>query len=76
MNGQVDMPTMRQLDQFITARGDVFRAQVVGHFDAGGPVCRLEAIIDATQQPPKLLQLRDLTDLGRGFSQAQLLQQQ
>lgn len=75
VNGQVDLPTLRQLDQFITARGDVFRAQVVGHFDEGGPVCRLEVIIDATQQPPKLLQIRDLTDLGRGFSHAQLLQQ-
>ena len=56
-------------------RGDVFRAQVVGHFDEGGPVCRLEVILDATVQPPKLLQIRDLTDLGRGFSHAQLLQQ-
>ena len=75
MNGQLDLPTLRALDQFITARGDVFRAQIVGHFDAGGPVCRLEAVIDATQQPPKLIQLRDLTDLGRGFSHGQLLQQ-
>lgn len=75
MNGQVDLPTMRQLDQFITARGDVFRAQVIGHFDAGGPVCRLEVVIDATQQPPKVIQLRDLTDLGRGFSLSQLIQQ-
>ncbi len=75
MNGQVDLETMRQLDQFITARGDVFRAQVIGHFDSGGPLCRLEAIIDATTQPPKLIEIRDLTDLGRGFSQAQLIQQ-
>lgn len=75
MEGQVDLPTMRELDQYITARGDVFRAQVVGHFDAGGPICRLEAVIDATQQPPKVIQLRDLTDLGRGFSHNQLLQQ-
>lgn len=73
INGQVDLPTMRQLDQFITARGDVFRAQVIGHFDEGGPVTRLEAVIDATEQPPQVIQLRDLTDLGRGFSQAQLL---
>lgn len=75
INGQVDLPTMRQLDQFITARGDVFRAQVIGHYYAGGPVCRLEAVIDATQQPPKVVQLRDLTDLGRGFSLSQLIQQ-
>ncbi|MCA9070486.1 MAG: hypothetical protein KDA84_16250, partial [Planctomycetaceae bacterium] len=75
INGQIDVPTMRQLDQFVTARGDVFRAQVIGHFDAGGPVCRLDAVIDATQQPPKVIQLRDLTDLGRGFSLPQLIQQ-
>ena len=58
---------MRQLDRYITGRGDVYRIQSVGYFDAGGPVTRLEAVIDATRQPPQIVQLSDLTDLGRGY---------
>jgi hypothetical protein len=33
---------------------------------------RVEAVIDATQKPPQVVFMRDLTELGRGFS-AQLL---
>jgi hypothetical protein len=58
---------MRQLDPYVTGRGDVYRIQSLGYFDAGGPVTRLEAVLDATRQPPKLACLRDLTDLGRGY---------
>jgi hypothetical protein len=65
--GLVDLGQMRQLDRYITGRGDVHRIQSVGYFDAGGPVTRLEAVIDATARPPKLVLLRDLTELGRGF---------
>ena len=36
--------------------------------DGGGPVARIEAVIDATQNPPQPLFYRDLTDLGRGYS--------
>lgn len=66
--GIVDLPTLRTLDKFITCRGDVFRLQVMGHFDDGGPVARVEAIIDATQNPPQPIFFRDLTDLGRGYN--------
>lgn len=66
--GIVDLPTLRSLEPFITSRGDVFRMQVMGHFDGGGPVVRIEAIVDATQNPPQPIFFRDLTDLGRGYS--------
>lgn len=66
--GIVDLPTLRTLDPYITSRGDVFRMQVMGHFDGGGPVVRVEAIIDATQNPPQPIFFRDLTDLGRGYA--------
>lgn len=66
--GIVDLPTLRKLEPFITGRGDVFRMQVMGHFDGGGPVVRVEAIVDATQNPPQPIFFRDLTDLGRGYS--------
>lgn len=66
--GIVDLPTLRKLDPYITGRGDVFRMQVMGHFDDGGPMARVEAIIDATQNPPQPIFFRDLTDLGRGYT--------
>jgi len=70
--GIADLPSMRQLDRYITGRGDVFRLQSVGFFDAGGPATRLEAVLDATESPPKMLSFRDLTELGAGYSRAQL----
>jgi len=69
----LDLPTLRQLDPFITGKGDVFRMQVLGHFDSGGPVVRIEAIVDATQNPPQPIFFRDLTDLGRGYTLPQLV---
>lgn len=63
---------MQQLDPYITARGDVFRVQVIGYFDAGGPASRLEAVIDTTQDRPEVIFVRDLTELGRGYSSALL----
>lgn len=64
----VDLPTLRKLDPYLTGRGDVFRMQVMGHFDGGGPVARVEAVIDGTQNPPQAIFFRDLTDLGRGYT--------
>jgi len=69
----VDLETMRLLEPYLTARGDVYRVQVLGFFDAGGSVHRQEAIIDGTQIPPKVVWQRDLNELGRGYQRAQLL---
>ncbi|MSR59969.1 MAG: hypothetical protein EXS05_20410 [Planctomycetaceae bacterium] len=66
--GIVDLDTMRLIDKYVTSRGDVFRLHSVGYFDQGGPSARIEAVIDATQDPPQVVFLRDLTDLGRGYS--------
>jgi len=70
--GLVDLPTMQNLDPYFTARGDVYRAQVFGFFDGGGPVTRLEAMVDGTQKPPRIIFQRDLNDLGHGYSRTQL----
>jgi hypothetical protein len=67
IQGLVDLPTIRKLDPYLTARGDVYRAQVLGHFDRGGPVARIEAVIDATEIPPKIVSRRDLSGLGPAF---------
>jgi uncharacterized membrane protein YgcG len=71
--GLVDLPTMQSLDPYFTARGDVYRAQVFGFFDGGGPVSRVEAVIDGTKKPPRILFQRDLNDLGHGYSRLQLM---
>lgn len=63
----VDIWGMRELDPYITARGDVYRAQILGFFDGGGPVSRVEVMIDGTQRPPRIKQFRDLSNLGRGY---------
>ena len=68
-----DIPTMIALDPWFTARGDVYKAQVFGFFDGGGPVTRLEAMVDGTQKPPRIIFQRDLNDLGHGYSRTQLL---
>ena len=72
--GIVDIPGMMNLDPYITAHGDVYKVQVLGFFDGGGPVSRIEAMIDSTQLPPRIIAQRDLNELGRGYSRAQLLQ--
>ncbi len=70
--GIIDLPTMVDLDRFLTAKGSVYRAQVVGYFEQGGGYTRLEAVLDATQSPVKILRVSDLTELGRGYRQDML----
>ncbi len=70
--GVCSATTMQSLDPYLTSRGDIYRVQSVGFFDEGGPVVRLEATIDAAVQPPRILNLRDLSELGRGFTPQQL----
>lgn len=68
--GVVDLVTFKRLGPWLTTTGDVYSFQALGHFDQGGPTTRLEAMIDATKKPPRILFQRDLTPLGRGFEPA------
>jgi hypothetical protein len=70
--GLVTLQQMRDLDRYLTTRGDVYRAQVIGYFDKGGPFSRQEIIIDASKKPPRIVFHRDLTSLGKGFTPSQL----
>lgn len=70
--GIVDLPTMVKLDRFLTGRGHVFRAQIVGFFEEGGGYTRIEATIDSTESPAKVVSVSDLTELGRGYTTAEL----
>ena len=60
--------TLQSLEQYITARSQVFRVQSLGHFDSGGPTVRVEAVIDTNAGRPRILYYRDLTGLGKGFN--------
>lgn len=70
--GIVDLPTMIELDKFLTGGGKVYRAQVIGYFEEGGGFTRLEAVLDATESPVRILRVSDLTELGRGYRQDML----
>lgn len=68
----IPLEKMIELDPYLTTQGDVFRFQVLGYHQQGGPMIRLEAILDATGLNPQLLQFQDLTRLGSGYSREQL----
>ncbi len=59
--------TLQKLDKYITTRTQIYRLQSIGYFEDEGPVSRLEAVVDTNQGRPRIVYLRDLTDLGRGF---------
>jgi type II secretory pathway component PulK len=65
--GLVTLDEMRQFSPFLCAGGDVYRAQIVGYFQGGGPSTRCEVVIDATDTEPRVLFWRDISHLGRGF---------
>jgi hypothetical protein len=72
LNATLTINQLETIDPLVTGRGDVFHVQAVGYFDGGGPMARVEAIIDGTQDPPQVIFRRDLTELGRGFTPSQL----
>jgi DNA uptake protein ComE-like DNA-binding protein len=65
--GIVELDQMKDLMPFVTGGGSVYRAQIVGYFDKGGPSFRVETVIDATSGDPRVLFWRDISHLGRGY---------
>lgn len=70
--GVVTLEEMKQLMPLVTSGGDIYRAQVVGYYEAEGPLTRLEAIIDRSGAMPEVSAVRDLSPLGAGFTASQL----
>ena len=68
----VTLNEMRTLMPYVTAGGDVFRAQIVGYFDEGEISSRAEITFDATSAYPRILSWRDVSHLGRGFARETL----
>ena len=64
-----DLEVMKQLVPFITASGNVYRAQIIGYFSEGPIFSRAEIIIDAAGEVPKIINFSERTHLGRGFFQ-------
>jgi type II secretory pathway component PulK len=67
-NNVVDLATMKKLMPLVTAKSDVYRAQIVGFFDEEGPADRIEVVIDATQTPPVVRRRISLRQLGPGYT--------
>jgi len=64
----IDPVKFKTIEPFITGRTYTYRVHSVGYFANGGPVSRVEAVIDTTLGKPRILYFRELTDLGRGFT--------
>jgi Type II secretion system (T2SS), protein K len=67
IDGILTKEKLGALEQYITARTQVYRVQSVGFFDEGGPISRVEAVVDTNDGKPRIVMWRDLSDLGRGF---------
>lgn len=65
--GIVTLDEMKAMMPYINAGGSVFRAQVIGYFDRDGPAARIEAVVDATTDSPRIVFWRDISHLGPGY---------
>jgi type II secretory pathway component PulK len=63
IEGIIPLAQMKSMLPYITAGGSVYRAQVIGKFDKGSQVGRLEVILDATQHPTRIVFWKDMSDL-------------
>ena len=61
------LATMKTMLPYITAGGSVYRAQIIGHFEKGNPVARVEVMIDATQHPAQVLFWKDMSHMAGDF---------
>ncbi len=73
VDGHVTKEQFKTFEQYITGRSQMFRIQVIGYFEDGGPVARLEAVIDVSGSSPRIRMWRDLTPLGRGVDPGVLM---
>lgn len=67
--GGISPDAFKRIEKYITGRSMVYRVHSIGYFGEGGPMARVEAVIDTNQGAPRILYFRDLTelDLPRGF---------
>jgi type II secretory pathway component PulK len=58
--GLLTLAQLRRIAPYITTRGQVARARIVGHFDAGGPKTLLDVMVDASRRPATVLYLKEI----------------
>ncbi len=58
----------KNIETYITGYTQTYRIQSIGYFAQGGPVARVEAVIDTNAGNPRIVYFRDLTELGGGFT--------
>ena len=63
----VDLATLKRIWPHVTCGGDVFRGQVISFYEDIGTFSRVDAAVDATVFPPRLIDSKDLTSHGIGF---------
>lgn len=68
----VTLDEMKTIMPYITAGGDVYRAQIIGYFDHGEIASRVEVVVDGTVAFPRILSWKDISHLGRGYAAATL----
>lgn len=62
------MEIFKNIETYITGYTQTYRIQSIGYFARGGPVARVEAVIDTNAGQPRIVYFRDLTELGGGFA--------
>jgi hypothetical protein len=62
---------VQSIERYVTSRSLVYSFQVLGYFESGGPVTRLEAVVDTSFGRPRIVYVRDITELGKGFDLSQ-----
>jgi hypothetical protein len=69
-----DLELMKKLEPYFCTQGAVFKANIVGRFDEQSPVIRLEVWLDASAlgKPARIIRIRELTELGPGYSAERL----
>ncbi len=65
--GNLSIAKVKALAPYITARTQVYRFQALGYYEGGGPVARVEAVVDGNNGRPRIVYRRDLAELGSGF---------
>jgi type II secretory pathway component PulK len=65
--GLVNRDQFRAVEPWLTTRGDVGSAQILGYYGPRWPVVRFETVLDGTERPARQLYYRDLRRLGPGI---------
>ena len=68
-SGALPPQKFKAIEKYVTGTSMVYRVQVIGYVTGGGPVSRVEAVIDTNLGSPRIVYFRDLGDLDnpRGF---------